>query len=103
MYAFRIGANASFGYILDKRLNLVVNAILPKPNVDVHTLYLDCDMGTKQNPEKAVDAEYRTDVTKILTAIKGKVLGSSLRMSIIVKKNVLLWWSILIMYLKISV
>ncbi|XP_068624199.1 uncharacterized protein Apoltp [Battus philenor] len=71
---WQIGANASFGYILDKRINLVVNAILPKPNVDVHTLYIDGDMGTKENPEKALEAEYRTDVTKIITALKGKVL-----------------------------
>ncbi|CAH2058175.1 unnamed protein product, partial [Iphiclides podalirius] len=71
---WQIGGNASFGYVLEKRLNLVVNAILPKPNVDVHTLYLDCDMGSKESPEKAVEAQYATDVTKIVTAVKGKML-----------------------------
>ncbi|CAK1589697.1 unnamed protein product [Parnassius mnemosyne] len=72
---WQIGANASFGYIVDKRINLIINAILPKPNVDVHTLYIDGDMGTKEKPEKVLEAEYRTDVTKIITAIRGKILN----------------------------
>ncbi|XP_013138334.1 PREDICTED: uncharacterized protein LOC106103192 [Papilio polytes] len=72
---WQIGGNASFGYIMNKRINLVINAILPKPNVDVHTLYIDGDIGTEESPEKVLLAEYRTDVTKIVTGIKGKVLN----------------------------
>lgn len=70
---YRIGANASFGYILSQRVNLLLNIILPKPNVDVHTLYLDGLMGTANDPSKILEAEYRTDVTKIVTGIKGNV------------------------------
>ncbi|XP_026331633.1 uncharacterized protein LOC113238980, partial [Hyposmocoma kahamanoa] len=68
-----IGANASFGYILDQRLSLVINAILPKPNVDVHTLYVIGSLGDKENPINSLEAEYRTDVTKIVTGVKGKL------------------------------
>lgn len=69
----RIGANASFGVIMEKRINLVINAILPKPNVDVHTLYVDGDAGSQGSPVKSLVAEYHTDVTGILTGVKGKV------------------------------
>ncbi|XP_013168741.1 PREDICTED: uncharacterized protein LOC106118616 [Papilio xuthus] len=72
---WQIGGNASYGYIVNKRVNLVINAILPKPNVDVHTLYIDGDIGTDDTPEKVLLAEYRTDVTKILTSVKGKILN----------------------------
>lgn len=58
---------------MDQRLNLKLNAILPKPNVDVHTLYIDGNLGSQTEPMKTIDAEYRTDVTKILTGIKGNV------------------------------
>ncbi|KOB74368.1 Apolipoprotein of lipid transfer particle-I/II [Operophtera brumata] len=56
-----IGANASFGYIMSQRVNLLLNIILPKPNVDVHTLYVDGFMGTPNDPTKILEAEYRTD------------------------------------------
>ncbi|XP_028158784.1 uncharacterized protein LOC114351683 isoform X6 [Ostrinia furnacalis] len=71
---WQIGGNASFGYIMDRRLNLKINAILPKPNVDVHTLYIDGDLGTANEPMKIIDAEYKTDVTKIVTGVKGNIL-----------------------------
>ncbi|XP_075986269.1 apolipoprotein lipid transfer particle [Anticarsia gemmatalis] len=73
-HVWQIGANASFGYILNQRLNLIINAILPKPNVDVHTLYIDANAGTAEEPAKTVEAEYRTDVTKIITGVKGNIL-----------------------------
>ncbi|KAJ8708722.1 hypothetical protein PYW08_010104 [Mythimna loreyi] len=69
-----IGGNTSFGIIMNKRVNLVLNAILPKPNVDVHTLYIDGDVGTDDEPLKTLEAEYRTDVTKIVTGVKGNML-----------------------------
>ncbi|XP_072946200.1 uncharacterized protein Apoltp [Epargyreus clarus] len=71
-HIWEIGANASFGYIVDTRMNLVINAILPKPNVDVHTLYLDGNMGSADNPTKTVQAIYKTDVTDVLAGLKGK-------------------------------
>ncbi|XP_047539341.1 uncharacterized protein LOC125072709 [Vanessa atalanta] len=71
---WQIGGNASFGFIMDKRLNLIINAILPKPNVDVHTLYMDGSMGDAMNPAQTIEAMYRTDVTKILVGLKGKML-----------------------------
>nr|XP_049706191.1 uncharacterized protein LOC110382727 isoform X1 [Helicoverpa armigera]XP_049706192.1 uncharacterized protein LOC110382727 isoform X2 [Helicoverpa armigera]XP_049706193.1 uncharacterized protein LOC110382727 isoform X3 [Helicoverpa armigera]XP_049706194.1 uncharacterized protein LOC110382727 isoform X4 [Helicoverpa armigera]XP_049706195.1 uncharacterized protein LOC110382727 isoform X5 [Helicoverpa armigera] len=73
-HVWLIGANASFGIIMNKRVNLVINAVLPKPNVDVHTLYIDGDMGTPNEPLKTLEAEYRTDVTKIVTGVKGNLL-----------------------------
>ncbi|KAH9633240.1 hypothetical protein HF086_017932, partial [Spodoptera exigua] len=66
-----IGANTTFGLIPNKQINLVINAILPKPNVDVHTLYIDVDAGSNEQPLKTLEAEYRTDVTKIVTGVKG--------------------------------
>ncbi|XP_052751003.1 uncharacterized protein LOC113509342 [Galleria mellonella] len=69
-----IGANASFGYIMNKRVSLIINAILPRPNVDVHTLIVDGDLGSEENPLQTLNAVYKTDVTKILNAVKGKVL-----------------------------
>lgn len=77
-YCNRIGANASFGYIQEKRLILKINAILPKPNVDVHTLYVDGDFGTQDNPLKQVEAKYSTDVTKIQTGLMGKVRNKTI-------------------------
>ncbi|CAK1547731.1 unnamed protein product [Leptosia nina] len=71
---WQIGANASVGFILDRRLNLVVNAVLPKPNVDVHTLLIEGSMGQADKPEHSLNAMYTTDVTKIIAGIKGKVL-----------------------------
>ncbi|KAG6459272.1 hypothetical protein O3G_MSEX011302, partial [Manduca sexta] len=73
-HIWQIGANASFGLIMGQRGNLVLNVILPKPNVDVHTLYIDGNMGTSVKPIKTFDARYTTDVTKILTRFKGNVL-----------------------------
>ncbi|CAB3225976.1 unnamed protein product [Arctia plantaginis] len=73
-HVWQIGANASFGYIMSKRINLIINAILPKPNVDVHTLYIAADLGTPTEPLKTMEAQYRTDVTKIVTGIKGNIL-----------------------------
>ncbi|XP_049881187.1 uncharacterized protein LOC126377497 [Pectinophora gossypiella] len=73
-HIWQIGANASFGYILDQKLNLIINAILPKPNVDVHTLRIDGSLGSQDDPIKTLDAEYKTDVTKIVTGVKGKVV-----------------------------
>ncbi|CAH0598289.1 unnamed protein product [Chrysodeixis includens] len=73
-HVWQIGGNASFGLIMNQRMNLMINVILPKPNVDVHTLYIDGNMGTDSNPLKTLEAEYKTDVTKIVTAIKGDVL-----------------------------
>lgn len=58
---------------MNQRVNLIINVILPKPNVDVHTLYIDGNMGTANNPLKTLEAEYKTDVTKIVTGIKGDV------------------------------
>ncbi|KAH9643130.1 hypothetical protein HF086_010582 [Spodoptera exigua] len=69
-----IGANTTFGLIPNKQINLVINAILPKPNVDVHTLYIDVDAGSNEQPLKTLEAEYRTDVTKIVTGVKGDLL-----------------------------
>ncbi|XP_060807756.1 uncharacterized protein LOC106135284 [Amyelois transitella] len=71
---WQIGANASFGYIMSSRLNLTINAILPKPNVDVHTLSISGNLGTPTMPLRTLDAVYKTDVTKIVTGISGKVL-----------------------------
>ncbi|XP_053620364.1 uncharacterized protein Apoltp [Plodia interpunctella] len=71
---WQIGANASFGYIMGNKLNLIINAILPKPNVDVHTLSIAGDLGTNTVPLRTLDAVYKTDVTKIITGISGKVL-----------------------------
>lgn len=73
-HVWQIGGNASIAFMISKRLNLVINAILPKPNVDVHTLYIVGNMGTLDNPLKTFEAEYRTDVTKIVTGIKGDLL-----------------------------
>ncbi|CAG9122181.1 unnamed protein product [Plutella xylostella] len=70
----QIGANATFGTFMNRRMKLVINAILPKPNVDVHTLYIDGDMGDQDMPVKSLDARYSTDVTRILTGLQGKVL-----------------------------
>ncbi|KAM3962221.1 LOW QUALITY PROTEIN: apolipoprotein lipid transfer particle [Aphomia sociella] len=69
-----IGANASFGYIMNSRVSLMINALLPRPNVDVHTLRVDADLGSVTVPLRQLDAVYRTDVTKIVNAVKGKVL-----------------------------
>ncbi|XP_022117827.2 uncharacterized protein LOC110995124 [Pieris rapae] len=71
---WQIGANASFGFIMDRRINLIINAILPKPNVDVHTLYIDGNGGKQNDPGYDVDAKYMTDVTKIIAGIQGKVI-----------------------------
>ncbi|RVE52154.1 hypothetical protein evm_003227, partial [Chilo suppressalis] len=70
---WQIGGNASFGYIMDQRISLLINAILPKPNVDVHTLRIEGSLGGNTDPTKSLDAEYRTDVTKIITGLKGTV------------------------------
>ncbi|CAH0714994.1 unnamed protein product, partial [Brenthis ino] len=71
---WQIGANASFGLIMEKRINLVINAILPKPNVDVHTLYIDGSMGDAAKPSQTLQALYHTDVTKIRAGLKGEML-----------------------------
>nr|XP_034825791.1 apolipophorins [Maniola hyperantus] len=71
---WQIGANASFGVIMQQRLNLVINAILPKPNVDVHTLSIDGTMGNPNKPVQSLEALYRTDVTKIRAGIKGQMM-----------------------------
>ncbi|KAL4716758.1 hypothetical protein ACJJTC_001914, partial [Scirpophaga incertulas] len=71
---WQIGGNASFGYIMERRISLLLNAILPKPNVDVHTLRIDGALGSPQDPATSLDAEYKTDVTNILTGIQGTIL-----------------------------
>ncbi|XP_028030625.1 uncharacterized protein LOC114243361 [Bombyx mandarina] len=73
-HIWQIGANASVGFVMNKRISVVLNVILPKPNVDVHTLCVDGDLGGDQSPIKTIDAKYKTDVTKILTAIKGNLI-----------------------------
>lgn len=72
-HVWQIGANVSFGILMQQRLNLIINAILPKPNVDVHTLLIDGTMGDANNPVQTMQALYRTDVTKIRAGIKGQV------------------------------
>ncbi|CAH2227599.1 jg4875, partial [Pararge aegeria aegeria] len=69
---WQIGANASFGIVMPKRVKLIINAILPKPNVDVHTLYVDGTVGDANNPAQSMQALYRTDVTKIRAGVKGQ-------------------------------
>ncbi|KAI5644619.1 lipoprotein amino terminal region domain-containing protein [Phthorimaea operculella] len=73
-HVWLIGANATFGYIMKQRLILLVNAILPKPNIDVHTFRVEGSMGSADSPMQTLDAEYRTDQTKIVTGIKGQLL-----------------------------
>lgn len=69
----RIGANASFGLIINERLNLVINAILPKPNVDVHSLSITGSLAGGARPAHSLQAMYRTDVTKINVGLQGQV------------------------------
>ncbi|XP_045454917.1 apolipophorins [Melitaea cinxia] len=71
---WQIGANASFGIIINERLNLVINAILPKPNVDVHSLSITGSMARGARPTHSLQVMYRTDVTKINAGLQGQVL-----------------------------
>ncbi|XP_045507000.1 apolipophorins [Colias croceus] len=72
---WQIGANASFGMMMDKRIKLIVNAILPKPNIDVHTLYIEGNTGKPNDPGLKLDALYTTDATKVKAGVQGKVLN----------------------------
>ncbi|GBP16854.1 Apolipophorins [Eumeta japonica] len=71
---WQIGANASVGFILNKKIALLVNAILPKPNVDVHTFRVDVYQASANDPSNSLDVAYTTDVTRIITGVKGKVI-----------------------------
>ncbi|CAG9568621.1 unnamed protein product [Danaus chrysippus] len=71
-HIWQIGANASFGFIMEQRLNLFINAVLPKPNVDVHSLMLDARFN--ESPV-TVEALYFTDVTAVKAGLKGQLLS----------------------------
>ncbi|XP_063394239.1 uncharacterized protein LOC134679271 [Cydia fagiglandana] len=73
-HIWQIGANASFGLAMNQRVKLVINALLPKPNLDVHTIYVDGSVTGPRGEGKDLVAEYRTDVTGILTGLRGNMV-----------------------------
>ncbi|XP_041972420.1 uncharacterized protein LOC121728328 [Aricia agestis] len=72
-HVWQIGGNASFGLAMDRRMALAVNAILPRPNIDVHSLRVDARAAEASRPLE-LRALYTTDKTKIRAGVTATVL-----------------------------